>query len=162
MAGSIAYFITFHTFGSWLPGRDTGSVDHLHNTYGTPVLAPNKTREEEAHRRQSSPAVALNASMRTVVDQAIREVCTHRRWPLHAIHVRTNHVHVVVSAEVVPEKVMSDFKAYATRRLREACLHSSKDKVWAEHGSTRYLWTEQQILEKVHYTLYEQGEPLES
>ena len=40
------------------------------------------------------------------------------RWrKLLAAHVRTNHVNVVVEAEVPPEKVMNDFKAYASRSL---------------------------------------------
>ena len=40
-------------------------------------------------------------------------------WRLHALTVRTNHVHAVVSADEAPEKVMTNFKIWATRRLRE-------------------------------------------
>lgn len=34
---------------------------------------------------------------------AIRKVCLKRGWMLLAAHVRTNHVHCVVDAEVVPD-----------------------------------------------------------
>ena len=52
-----------------------------------------------------------------VVLQALREVCLHRGWSLLAAHVRTNHVHAIVESEVPPEKVMNDFKSYASRDL---------------------------------------------
>ena len=37
--------------------------------------------------------------LRPIVERAIREVCGHRGWRLHALAVRSNHVHVVVSTE---------------------------------------------------------------
>ena len=43
-------------------------------------------------------------------------VCVRRGWSLLAAHVRSNHVHTVVEAEVPPERVMGDFKTYASRR----------------------------------------------
>jgi hypothetical protein len=46
--------------------------------------------------------------------------CHHRRWPLRAVHARTNHVHVVIWAQHAPERVMNDLKAWATRRLASA------------------------------------------
>jgi hypothetical protein len=37
----LAYFIMFRSYGTWLHGDSRGSVDRLHNTYGTPRLPPN-------------------------------------------------------------------------------------------------------------------------
>jgi hypothetical protein len=51
--------------------------------------------------------------------------------------VRSNHVHSVVEAEVPPERVMSDFKACASRRLNRMRLDESGRKRRARHGSTR-------------------------
>ena len=66
----------------------------------------------------------------------------------------SNHVHVVVSADgVKPEKVMADFKAWATRRLREAEQVSSEALVWERHGSTRYLNTRDSLDAACHYVL---------
>ena len=56
------------------------------------------------------------------------------------MNVRTNHIHIVCSANEPPEKVMNAFKAYATRRLRADNLIGLEAKVWTRHGSTRYLW----------------------
>jgi hypothetical protein len=47
---------------------------------------------------------------------------------------------------------MTSFKAWSTRRLREAGLVRRDQKVWSRHGSTRYLWTELAIEEASCYT----------
>ena len=54
----------------------------------------------------------------------------HRGWSLLAIHVRSSHVHAVVEAEVPPERVMSDFKAHASRRLNGTKLDEPDRKRW--------------------------------
>jgi len=91
------------------------------------------------------------------VEAAIREVCKVRNYGLYAINVRTNHAHLVVSASGKPELMMNAFKAYATRRLRSEDLVGESTKVWARHGSTRYLWTEQHIDSAVEYVVNGQG-----
>ena len=64
---------------------------------------------------------------------------------LHAVNVRTNHVHGVVCAECPPERVLTAWKSWSTRRLREAAVMFKKQRVWSRHGSTRYLWTERSL-----------------
>jgi REP element-mobilizing transposase RayT len=154
----LAYFITFGTYGTWLPGDERGSVDREHAEYNTDFLPPDSDQQEEARRRMAAPAFVLDAPSRTVVLCAIREVCTHRGWLLHAAHVRTNHVHVVVTAEAPPEKVMNDFKAYASRALNTTRPDAKR---WRRHGSTKYLWTEEQCIDAIDYALNLQGEPME-
>lgn len=56
---------------------------------------------------------------------------------------------------------MSDFKAYASRRLKERLQEVADCKRWAQHGSTRYLWTEEEVAAAVEYVLNGQGEPME-
>lgn len=99
---------------------------------------------------------------RPLVEIAIRDVCAHRQYKLLAVQARTNHVHSVVSAACKPEQVMNAFKSYATRRLREYKLHPSEAKLWARHGSTKYLWTERHIEIAVEYVVSGQGEELPS
>lgn len=78
-----------------------------------------------------------------------------------AVHVRTNHVHVVVEAEhVSPEKVMNDFKSYATRRLNQLGCDGPERKRWARHGSTRWLWKDEEVREAIRYVVDEQGEAM--
>src|SRR5437660_12150245 len=115
----LAYFITFTTYGVWLHGREIGSVDKEHNEPGTPFLPPDPIREAEMSNNLREPPYLLDEARRTVVLETIQEVTRYRRWRLLACHVRTNHVHLVVTAEAKPEKIMSDLKAYASRRLKE-------------------------------------------
>ncbi|MBI2767326.1 MAG: transposase [Chloroflexi bacterium] len=88
--------------------------------------------------------------------RTILEVCETRGWNLFAINVRTNHVHVVVTATAPPERVLNDFKAWCTRRLRECGLASPGVHIWSRHGSTRHLWTDEHVAVAKHYVLYEQ------
>src|SRR5713226_5488353 len=115
----LGYLITFRCYGTWLHGDERGSIDRFHNRYKFPYLPRSDRRRDLSERQLKSVPVALNAPQRQSVDTAIREVCEYRRWFLHALNVRTNHVHVVVSiGPAKPERALNAFKAYATRRMR--------------------------------------------
>jgi len=113
----LAYFITFHTYGTWLHGDPRGSVDSMHNAYGTPMIPSSPSLYKHKQDMLSHSPYFLDEPGRVVVLKAIIEVCHYRNWHLHSIHVRNDHVHVIVSANARPEKVMNDFKAYASRAL---------------------------------------------
>ncbi len=155
--GPAGYLITFHTYGTWLHGSDRGSVDRSHNSHGTPFLDPDDQKERDEFERLRQEPVMLDDRQRAVVDATIREVVDFRAWSLHALNVRTNHVHVVVSADIPPERVMNDFKSYATRRLRERHVQPTTDKTWTRHGSTRYLWNEDAVSAAGRYVMESQG-----
>jgi len=77
-----------------------------------------------------------------------------REWTLHAVNARTTHVHVIASASShAIEIVLEQFKAWSTRRLREAGMIEQGRRVWASHGSTVYIFREEALLEKVRYVL---------
>jgi REP element-mobilizing transposase RayT len=155
----LAFLITFRCYGSWLHGDERGSVDRRHyHAFGAPAMPTNqKLCAEEAVNLKHSPVV-LNRAQRQVVELAIREVCDHRRYFLHAVNVRTNHVHSVVAASQKPEHIMDSFKSYATRKLREAGLLGRNVKPWARHGSTPYLWTDEQVQRAIEYVINGQGD----
>jgi hypothetical protein len=156
----LAYFITFTTYGVWLHGRDLGSVDKQHNEPGMPHLPADPSREVTMQVNMREQPYLLDDARRTVVLETIQEVTRHRGWRPLACHVRTTHVHVVVTADAKPEKVMSDLKAYASRRLKERLREPADCKRWTQHGSTRYLWRDEQVAGAVEYTLNGQGIPL--
>jgi REP element-mobilizing transposase RayT len=156
----LAYLITFSTYGAWLHGRDLGSVDKHHNEVGMPFLASDAEKEGEERANMREPPYLLDATRRQVALRTILEVAAHRCWRIWACHVRTTHVHVIVSGNAKPEKIMSDFKAYASRRLKEQLQEPPDRKRWTQHGNTRYLWTEEQVADKIDYVLNRQGAPL--
>ncbi|MCH7721036.1 MAG: transposase, partial [Planctomycetes bacterium] len=156
----VAYLITFHTYGSWLHGTDRGSVDRDHNVPGTPHLDPDEGRESDESRRLKQEPVELDTRRRAVVETTIQEVAEFRQWSVRALNVRSNHVHVVVSADATPERVMNDFKSYSTRRMVEAGVFPDSTKAWTRHGSTRYLWTERAAMAAGQYVAEAQGPDL--
>jgi REP element-mobilizing transposase RayT len=155
----VGYLITFRTYGTWLHGDERGSVDRGHNLFGTPLLPSDAARKRMASRRMTAPAVKLAPPERGAVHRVIEEVCVHRGWELHALNIRSNHVHVVVSGIEDPEAMMNSFKAWATRRLRESGLRSAGCRLWGRHGSTEYLWTAEQLAGACNYVVDQQDEP---
>jgi REP element-mobilizing transposase RayT len=157
----LAYFITFTCFGTWLHGGERGSVDRAHNRFDTPVLPANSARLTDEQTRLEQPPYLLDAPRRELVLKAICEVCGYRGWRLLVAHVRTNHIHAVVQADdEPPERVMNDFKAYASRALNRSHLDAAACKRWTRHGSTIYLWTDDEVLTRVRYVASGQGEPM--
>jgi hypothetical protein len=59
----------------------------------------------------------------------------------------------VLSSQGTPEEAMATLKAWSTRRLREAGHVAAAARVWARHGSTRYLWTEADVEGALRYVL---------
>ncbi len=190
MPAPLAYFITFTTYGTWLHGRDPGSVDRKHNTPATPFLPVNREVEESRREAMRQEPYLLDEARRGMVLRTILEVANHRRWALWAVHVRTNHIHIVVTASPIraesvsagihaenvraesvsagiphpstpkPEKVMNDFKAWASRRLGEAFNEPMDRERWTRHGSTRWLNTQVSLQQAIAYVVDEQGEPM--
>ncbi|MGC1273288.1 MAG: transposase [Planctomycetaceae bacterium] len=160
MSEPLAYFLSWHTYGTWLHGDERGSIDPRHNVYGEPFAAASDDRARSEHDRLKDPVVRLDAPDRIIVQRTLLEVAEHRGWRPLAMHVRTTHVHVVISAGAKIERVLNDFKSYATRRLREAGRFAADADVWSRHGSTRYLWNEAQVRSKVDYVVNAQGPPI--
>lgn len=106
---------------------DRLTVDrHGLNIYGTPRRAANPKLLRLTRQKMKEEPVLLKESQRAVVKMAINEVCDYRRYDLKAINVRTNHAHVVVTAQSKPEPIVDAFKSYSTRRLRDAGLIAGK------------------------------------
>lgn len=156
----IAYLITFRTYGTWLQGDERGSIDEYHNKFGGARAVISPARENVHRDRLKSPPFLLNAKARRIVDDAIREVSKFRQWPLIALNVRTNHAHVVMGAVASSAKMLGDFKARSTLRLREQDLWQFEHSPWVDKGSRRNLWTEEHVCRAVNYVVNGQGGPL--
>ncbi len=106
------------------------------------------------------PPYSLDGIRRKTVLASFLERCTERHWRWLAAHVRTNHVHIVVEAEVRPERVMNDLKSYASRCLNHRGLDGPARKRWAQHGSTRWLWKPENVSAAIRYVVDGQGDPM--
>jgi len=150
----LAYLITFRCYGTWLHGDERGSYRRSSRVISGVVRIPPRPGLKRAESQQlKHRPIRLKTTQRAIVEQAVREVCLHRRYRLRAINVRTNHAHSVVSALSDPEPMLDSFKSYSTRALRDAGLLSVHVKPWARHGSTIYLWKERDVEKAVEYVL---------
>ena len=153
----LAYLITFRCYGTWVHGDKRGSIDRFHNRYSDPYLPPNKSWQRHNHKQLKRDPVILGATARSSVEGAIRETCSIRKWLLHALNVRTNHVHVVVAANSKPGMVLNAFKANATSQLRRDRFWPHPFSPWADRGSKVRLWNERSVAKAIEYVLHGQG-----
>jgi REP element-mobilizing transposase RayT len=158
----LAYFLTWATYGTWLPGDERGWVEYRHGWQ-----EPNPTRKREAEARMTEDACILDFEQRRVVEETIKEHCRIRGWTLHEVNCRTNHLHVVVTApHRHPDGVREQFKAWCTRRLKELerirCGAELQERErdedlrirqhwWAERGSCAWLNDEDGLEAAVMY-----------
>jgi len=157
----LAFLFTFRSYGTWLHGDERGSVNRFRNQYKSRRLPAEKTWLKINTQRLRDDPVILDAAQRSCVEAAARETCEIRKWHLHAINVRTNHVHLVVSiGKKKPELALNAFKANATRMMRETGCWRRSSSPWADKGSTRYLWSEKRVARAIDYVLFGQGDEL--
>lgn len=148
MSPPLAYFISWTTKGTWLHGDDRGWVERGK----TGIQAPDPDRRRRELRTMEVDPVFLEPSMRDIAADTIRAHCDIRRWRLHALNVRSNHIHVVVTAAgMTPETVMEQFKAWCSRRLNDAT--GERLKWWTPHGSTRWINDEKSLAAAIDYVL---------
>lgn len=158
MPQPLAYFLTWPTYGTWLPGDERGWVE-----YRAGWRLPDPARELEAQARMAEDACTLDPEQRQIVERTIADHCRIRGWQLHAVNCRTNHLHIVVTADRPPDEVRDQLKAWCTRRLKEleANRRAAKDPVslrnplrqhwWAERGSRRFINDQYSLDAAIHY-----------
>ena len=118
-------------------------------------------------------ACRFDGEQRDVVERQIAETCNIRRWELHAVNCRSNHVHVVVTANIEPKLVRNQLKAWSTRRLKEleAVRHDAqrcereatalRENWWAERGSQRFINDSEGLEATILYVRDSQDRPRE-
>jgi REP element-mobilizing transposase RayT len=141
-------------------GDESGSVDRRHRLFGGPVVEMDALRTAAELGLMDQAPYFLDADRRACVLESLGENCAYYGWTLLAAHVRSTHVHAVVEAEIEPEKILNVFKAYASRRLSLGGFDAAGRKRWARHGSTRWLWTDEDVRSAIRYVVDEQGEAM--
>src|SRR5439155_11268524 len=83
----------------------------------------------------------LSAEQALVAADEFLRTATFRHWELSAVAVMANHVHlVVVVAESNPgEKLLQEFKSYASRALNQRFGRPPAGTWWTRSGSKRRL-----------------------
>jgi REP element-mobilizing transposase RayT len=148
--GAKAYFLTWTTYGTWLPGDVRGWVDR-HRKHGEIVDPPDHKREEAARGAMKDEAVLLDETLRETARKAMMATAAYCGWLVHAMEVRSNHVHVVVTAADKPVgEVMRVLKAYASRELNKT-YPGRQARWWTREGSKRMLFTDEALSAAIQY-----------
>jgi REP element-mobilizing transposase RayT len=156
----LAYHLTWTTYGTWLPGDARGWVRR-----GEAGVKPaDPAREEWAREHMEESAVLLSAEQRDVVARTIRDHCRIRGWVLHAVNVRRNHVHVVVTCACDGRKARDEFKAWSSRRLSDlagltepVAYKAGRRRWWTEGGDVRAINDERYLANAAEYVAEGQG-----
>jgi len=88
------------------------------------------------------------------VDGAIRRLCVGKGWGVEGLAVRSNHVHIVVTApDAAPGKVMGVLKVGGTRALNALAGGRTRRRWWTKDGSKRILNSEESFRSAVRYVM---------
>ena len=164
------WFLTWSTYGTWLPGDERGFVGVApdesgrlvnHNRFGTPPASPNERLRESAERSLKSPPIVLTLAQANALFEQFQETTRVRGWLLIAVGIMRTHPHVVVGVpgDPDPEKILGDFKAYGSRCLNRGWAKPPSDTWWTTGGSKRKLADERAVETVVHY-IRQQPNPL--
>jgi len=152
----LAYHVTWTTYGTWLPGDARGWVRW--GEWG--VKPPDSEREREAREQMAGPPVVLTKEQRTLVEQTICKHCRVRGWQLHAVNARSNHIHVVVTADRDSDEVMNQFKAWCSRKLSDAAglvgtvaKKAGRRRWFTEGGNVENIEEEAYLENAIRYVL---------
>jgi REP element-mobilizing transposase RayT len=153
---ALAYFITWTTYGTWLPGDRRGWIKKGHSG----IQPPDWRLEDEACERMVEQPVVLTVSQRAIVEQTIRAHCDIRKWELHAVNARTNHVHTVVSADRDPDTVRDQLKAWCSRKLSDAkglktavAVKAGRRHWFTEGGDNEVIYDDEHLHNAIRYVL---------
>jgi len=137
----IAYFITWTMYGTYLQGDERYWT---RRRQGEQIPQPRLVQWHQ--ERLKYPILYHDEKQRQAVNEVCGQHCEHRGWKLWSVSARTNHVHVVVTAEDKSGKqVRDELKANATRVLREKWSAFQDRPVWTTGGDWKCINTEDDL-----------------
>ena len=112
---------------------------------------PQPLLEDWCRDRMRDNPLILNESQPMEVEAIIRQHASIRGWELHAVSVRSNHVHIAVTACAPPKRVREEFKANGTTALRRMQNPVTHAKVWTKGGDIEFIDTDDDLEQVVIY-----------
>jgi len=174
----VAYHLILSAYGVWLPNDPRGSWSSYVGSRRLYALGGAATKVDThrsvAHATHDRgkrlatkaglqrPAVRFAGKQAREIGRGLQDYCTKNAWPVHALALMPDHVHVVVGrrADMPIEKMAEQAKARATMFLRKAGLHPFEDEAdgrgrvptpWAEGSWAVYLDDDAGVRRAVRY-----------
>ena len=165
MTDPVAMFITWTTYGTWLPGDERGHVSNVitpqsfvrkQNRPGTAYAKGNPSTRDRAAELQKWPTVWLTELDAIVVANSLVNVAVEGKWMILRAAVMANHVHVVVTDCPLDGPVVRRIlKGKVQAKLSEAV--GTNRRWWTAGGSDRTRRGERSIDATVEYVANQQG-----
>ena len=144
-----SYFITWTVYGTFLQGDERGWRHRYKGQQPAQPLLANWRAE-----RLRYPVILLNIEQRMALENEVGRLADFLRWKLWAVAARSNHVHVVLSAEGISgARARDQMKANCTRVLREQWSDYVGRPVWSEGGDWKCVNSEEELESVVRYVL---------
>jgi REP element-mobilizing transposase RayT len=157
----LAYHLIWTTYGTWLPGDSRGWT----RSGVAGAQSPNPVLEQRSREAMAELSVQLAPEQRTVVEQTIRDHCRIRSWILHAINIRSNHVHLIVTCNNDGAKARDELKLWTSRRLSDlaglttiVAHKAGRRHWWTEGGDARAIHDDDYLNNAINYVTNMQGE----
>ncbi len=156
------WFLTWTTYGTWLPGDRRGFVSNVRdrqgqlvrfNKPGTPYKRDVPALLRAARVRCKHAPVYLTKDQSRVVFKEVQQLCLFRNWQLLAIAIMHNHVHVLVQVAGDPDgaDILRDLKTNVSRGLNRKEKQNQRKRWWTRSGSKRCLKTEESVIATASY-----------
>ena len=158
------WFLTWTTYGTFLPGDKRGATGILHDPSGG-IIEHNQLGQEhipESHSlaqwsklQMRGDAIRLNREQARVLLNQFHCTASFRKWRLLAVAIMDNHIHlgVNVHSDPEPETILHSFKSYGTRALNIQWDKPDSDTWWTQSGSKRKLDSDASVLRAIRYTI---------
>lgn len=161
-----ALFITWTTYGTWLPGDERGYVSNTLLPEGGVVVKENRTgvvpqRDDEYTREhakalQNWDSVWLSRDEAFTAARSLASASAKRKWHVRRAAIMSNHIHVVVTdcpddgpgvRRILKGNAVADLSRVRGKPLRW----------WTTGGSDRYLHDDASIEAAIRYVANQQG-----
>ena len=162
------WFLTWTTYGSWLPGDSRGFVSprfefspaqRRNNVVGIPYDVGRSKLIAIAKANMRGDVILLERAHAAQLEAQFAETASYRGWTVVVGAVMANHVHLVVGVAGDPEPwvLMRDFKGYASRALNRKFGRRPSDTWWTEQGSKRKVKSARHYRAVLNYVLRQAG-----
>ena len=139
----LGYMLSWTTYGSWLQG------DRRKYVKDGRILNPNPSLETKNKENMKYPKVSLNAPQREIIEKAISEESTGLNQKIHAIAVRSNHIHLVTDCKYISAASAVSHYKNAARLAMES--NGFVGRLWTKGFSVRYCFEQDQLNNVIQY-----------
>jgi len=143
MAKTLAYMVTWTTYGTWLQGDKRGYVKDGR------ILKPDEDLEKANLRNLQKSPVRLTTIQKEIVNQAITDEAKQLGQNILAIAVCQNHIHLVIAYNGTP--IESSVKHYKNAALLALRKHGHQGRVWSSGFDKRFCFDEKSLQKRIDY-----------